>query len=138
MSNNVRNKKRKDPMVGLIIVAVLMAALSVMADKVRSREEADAKLSCRVLGALYHESKHKMLKSWFSKKKESILITHPLTSFMYSESVHKLASRIDRHRHKGEHVIMVTLMLMRRMPEYTEIVGRFYDSMDAEENYTMG
>ena len=27
MSNNVRNKKRKDPMVGLIIVAVLMAAL---------------------------------------------------------------------------------------------------------------
>ena len=23
-------------------------------------------------------------------------------------------------------------------PEYTEIVGRFYDSMDAEENYTMG
>ena len=92
-------------------MAVLMAALSAMADKVRSKEEADAKLSCRVLGALYHESKHKMLKSWFTRKKESILITHPLTSFMYSESVHKLASRIDRHRHKGEHVVMVTSFL---------------------------
>ena len=92
-------------------MAVLMAALSAMADKVRSREEADAKLSCRVLGELYHESKHKMLKSWFSKEKKSILITHPLTSFAYSESVNKLASRIDRHRHKGEHVLMVTSFL---------------------------
>ena len=27
MSNNVRNKKRKDPMVGLVILAVLMALL---------------------------------------------------------------------------------------------------------------
>ena len=109
-SNIRRNVMMVSAVTGLGM-AVLMAALSVMADKVRSREEADAKLGCRVLGALYHESKHKMLKSWFSKKKESILITHPLTSFMYSESVHKLASRIDRHRHKGEHVIMVTSFL---------------------------
>ena len=91
--------------------AVLVAVLSVLSDTVRSKEEADAKLSCHVLGELYHERKYKTLRSFLKKKKKSILITNPLTSFLYTESVNKLASRVEKRRHRGERVVMVTSFL---------------------------
>lgn len=92
-------------------ICALLGAQSYLADKVRSKKEADSKLGCHVLGELYHERKRKTLKDWFVRKKKSILITDPLTSFIYTESIHKLSSRVDKRRHKGEHVIMVTSLL---------------------------
>lgn len=94
-----------------VAMAGFLGTLSFFADKVRSREEADHKLSCHVLGELYHERKRKNLKEFFNNKKKSILITDPLTSFVYTESIHKLSSRLDKRRHKGEHIIMVTSLL---------------------------
>lgn len=110
-SPDVKGNMIKAAVVAVAAVTALLAVLSYMSDKVRSREEADNKLSCHVLGELYHERKNKTLKDWFSRKKKSILLSDPLTSFVYTEAVHKLSSRVDRHRHKGEHVIMVTSLL---------------------------
>ena len=95
---------------GCAVVGVLVV-LAYLSDKIRSRSEADAKLTCHVLGEIYHEKKAKTLGLRFGKKKKSILITNPLTSFIYTESMHKLASRVDKHRHKGEKIIMVTSVL---------------------------
>ena len=108
---NVKEIVGRTALLTCCAVAALIAVISIMADKVRSKEEADAKLSCYVLGELYHERKYKTLKSWLSKRKKSILITNPLTGFMYTESVNKLASRIDRRRPKEAKVIMVTSFL---------------------------
>lgn len=95
---------------GCAVVGVLVV-LAYLSDKIRSRGEADAKLTCHVLGEIYHEKKAKTLGSRVGKKKKSILITNPLTSFIYTESMHKLAGRVDKHRHKGEKIIMVTSVL---------------------------
>lgn len=111
---NTPNVKRTVVRAGFVAAgatAVLVAALSVLSDTVRSKEEADAKLSCHVLGELYHERKYKTLRSFLKRKKKSILITNPLTSFLYTESVNKLASRVDKRRHHGERVVMVTSFL---------------------------
>ncbi len=105
------NKSVKAGILAAVAVAGILAALAYLSDRIRSRKEADAKLSCHVLGELYHERKNKTLKTWLSNRKKSILITDPITSFIYTESVHKLAGRVDRHRHKGEHIIMVTSVL---------------------------
>ena len=105
---NVKSIVARASMVACAAVAVLIAVLSVTADKVRSKEEADAKLSCYVLGELYHERKFKTVKSLIFKRKTSIVITNPLTSFLYTESVNKLATRVDKRRHKGEKIVMVT------------------------------
>lgn len=93
------------------VTVALLTMEGIMADKVRSRAEADRKLSCRVLGELYHERKRRKIRDVLSRRKRSILISNPLTSFVYSESIHKLSSRIDKHRRKGEHVLMVTSLL---------------------------
>ncbi len=105
------NKAVKAGILAAVAVAGVLAALAYLSDRIRSRKEADAKLSCHVLGELYHERKNKTLKTWMGNRKKSILITDPITSFIYTESVHKLAGRVDRHRHKGEHIIMVTSVL---------------------------
>ena len=105
------DKAVKAAVLAAVAVAGLLAAMAYMSDKIRSRKEADDRLSCHVLGELYHERKNKTLKSWANNRKKSILITDPITSFIYTESVHKLAGRMDRHRHKGEHIIMVTSVL---------------------------
>ena len=92
-------------------VALLLGILSFLSDKVRSRTEADSKLSCRVLGELYHERKRKTLREKLRRRKTSILISNPTTSFAYTESVNKLASRVERHLHRNERVVMVTSFL---------------------------
>lgn len=94
-----------------IAVAALLAVDALMADKIRSRAEADSKLSCHVLGCLYHERKNKTFKAWLRKQKKSILLTDPLTSFLYTEAVHKLSGRVDKRRHRGERILMVTSFL---------------------------
>lgn len=101
----------KAALLAAMAAAAVFVVLAYLADKVRSREEADEKLTCHLIGELCHEKKRKTLGSFFGKNKRSILITNHLTSFVYTESVHKIAGRVDRHRHKGEKTIMVTSVL---------------------------
>ena len=110
-ANNVFRRVIQAFILAAVAVCGMLGALSYLSDKVRSKQEADSKLSCYVLGELHHERKRKTWKDMFSSGKKSILITDPLTSFVYTESIHKLSSRVDKRRHKGEHVVMVTSLL---------------------------
>ena len=92
-------------------MALLLAGLSYMSDKIRTRDEAENKLDCRVLGELYHEKKRRSLREKLARQKKGILITNPMTSFIYTESIHKLSSRVERRLHHDQRVIMVTSLL---------------------------
>lgn len=94
-----------------VLAVAALAAMSYMSDKVRSRAEADSKLSCRVLGELQHERKYKTLSDMLHRRKKSILISDPITSFSYVESMGKISTRVDKRRHRGERVILVTSLL---------------------------
>lgn len=98
--------------VGVLAAAamcVLLGVLSAMKDTVRSKKEAEKKLGCRVLGEIRHERKYKTLTAWRKRRKTSILITNPLTSFPYVESIRKLRRRVEQKLPKG--VLMVTSVL---------------------------
>ena len=90
--------------VGLILL------MSLGQDKVRSAQEARAKLSCRYLGEIPHEKKHRTLSSWLRRKKTSILISNPLTSFRFVETFRKLRHRVEQRMGSGK-VLMVTSVL---------------------------
>lgn len=92
-------------------MTILLGYLSLISDKIRGKAEADNKLSCRVLGELYHEKKYHTFREMVVHKKNSILISNPVTSFAYTESIHKLSNRIRRRMHREEKVIMVTSLL---------------------------
>lgn len=89
----------------------LFGVMSLLKDKVRSRSEAESKLQTSVLAELFHEKKKKTWKDRLSRKKSSILITSPFTSFIYTEAIHKLSSRILKRLHTGEKVLLISSLL---------------------------
>lgn len=90
--------------------AALLAALSFLRDTVRSGKEAREKLDCEYLGEIPHENKYKTLISRLQRKKTSILITNPVTSFHFVENIRKLRRRVEQHMEGGK-VLMVTSLM---------------------------
>lgn len=90
--------------------AALLALLSFLQDTVRSGREAREKLDCEYLGEIPHENKYKTLFARIRRKKTSILITSPVTSFRFVETIRKLRRRVEQHMDGGK-VLMVTSLL---------------------------
>ena len=101
--------KRMGVLAGMA-AAALLAVFSYLRDAVRSGDEAQSKLECDYLGEIPHEKKYKTIFSQIRRKKTSILIENPLTSFKYVETIRKLRRRVEQHM-DGEKVIMVTSLL---------------------------
>lgn len=93
----------------LAVCAVLLW-VSFTRDKVRSGKEARKKLDCSYLGEIPHENKYKTLFSRVRHRKTSVLITNPVTSFRYVETIRKLRRRVEQHMGSGK-VLMVTSLL---------------------------
>ncbi len=101
--------KRMGMLAGLAAAATL-ALLSLLRDVIRSGTEAQAKLDCDYLGEIPHEKKFKTIFSRFSRRKTSILVDNPVTSFRYVETIRKLRRRVEQHMDGGK-VVMVTSLL---------------------------
>ena len=108
-TNAMGQMKRMSVLAGLAAAAAL-AMLSFMRDVVRSGTEAQAKLDCDYLGEIPHEKKFKTVFSRFSRRKTSILLDNPVTSFRYVETIRKLRRRVEQHMADGK-VVMVTSLL---------------------------
>ena len=108
-TNAMGQMKRMSVLAGLAAAAAL-AVLSFMRDVVRSGTEAQAKLDCDYLGEIPHEKKFKTVFSRFSRRKTSILLDNPVTSFRYVETIRKLRRRVEQHMADGK-VVMVTSLL---------------------------
>ena len=77
----------------LAIVLILLALISSMRDTVRNSRDVERKLDAKLLSTVHREKKTKSLWSVAGKAKSSILITNPVTSFRFTETIKKLASR---------------------------------------------
>ncbi len=108
--SSAASNAKKTVLLAAAAATVLFAALSISQDKIRSGREARNKLDCSYLGKVDHEIKYRTLSSWLRKKKSSILITNPITSFRFVETIRKLRHRIEQ-RMRGDKVLMVTSLL---------------------------
>lgn len=88
----------------------VFAWLSVSRDTVRSGRECRKKLDCDYLGDIPHEEKYKTLISRIRRRKTGILVSNPVTSFHYVETIRKLCRRVEQHMDGGK-VLMVTSVL---------------------------
>ena len=104
------NRMKKMMVLAALAAAAAFAGLSLMRDTVRSGQEARKKLDCDYLGELPHEEKYKTLISRIRRRKSGILVTNPVTSFHYVESMRKLTHRVEQHMDGGK-VLMVTSVL---------------------------
>lgn len=107
---NAAGQMKKMMLMAAAAVCALLAVLSYYRDTVRSGKEARTKLDCDFLGEIPHEEKYKTLVSRIRHRKTSILITNPITSFRFVETIRKLRRRVEQHMH-GDKVLMVTSLL---------------------------
>ena len=103
------NMRKMFLLAGLAACA-LFALASLMRGTVRSAQEAKKKLDCSYLGEIPHENKYKTVFARLRRKKTSILITNPVTSFRFVETIRKLRRRVEQHMGGGK-VLMVTSLL---------------------------
>lgn len=101
---------KKFGLLAAVGTAALIAWFSFSRNAVRSSREAGEKLELRCLGEMPHEKKYKSFRSFLRHKKTGILITNPLISFRYVESMNKLRRRVEQHMGDGK-AIMVTSLL---------------------------
>lgn len=90
---NARTVVIKTMLVALAVGIILLAMLSTMRDTIRNSRDVERKLDTRLLASIHREQKAKSLRARFKKDKSPILITNPMTSFRYVETIRKLASR---------------------------------------------
>ena len=102
---------KKAALLSAAAMCVLLGAASALRDTVRSGEEARRKLDCRVLAEIRHERKYRTLRALLRHRKAGILITNPLTSFSYTETIRTLRRRVEQHMPDGGKVILVTSVL---------------------------
>lgn len=109
-SANAAYEMVKMSVLAAVAAVAVLTALSFFRDTVRSETEVRSKLDCDYLGEIPHENKYKTVFSRLSRRKTSILINNPVTSFRFVENIRKLRRRVEQHMSEGK-VLMVTSLL---------------------------
>ncbi len=104
------HQMKKAAVIAALAATALLAILSYLRDAVRSGTEAREKLDCSYLGEISHERKYKTVFALLRRKKTSILITNPVTSFRFVESIRKLRRRVEQHMDGGKVLIVTSLL----------------------------
>lgn len=79
----------------IVALCGLIAIISFLKDTVRKPKEVSKKLDGTLLQTLYHERLYKSWKARIHRKKSSVLLTNPGTSFQYVEDMKKLARKVS-------------------------------------------
>ncbi|MBO2526703.1 MAG: hypothetical protein CW335_00770 [Clostridiales bacterium] len=93
--------------IGALIMILLLAAFVLQSDTIQTPPGAKHQVDGKLLATVYHEKKKRTLRSRLSRKKTSLLITDPLCSFYYTETIHQLRVMIERAHEKDKRQIFV-------------------------------
>lgn len=106
----LENVKYSIMIAGIVFILICggLALMSLRRDTVRSSDEVERKIDAKLLATIMHENKYRKGKKKKAGEKTSILITDPVTSFQYAESMRKLAARIlNEMSDNGQKVLLV-------------------------------
>lgn len=109
---SARDMMQKYTLVGMALMAALLALIDYLKDNVKNEKEVEQKLDTKLFGTIYHEQKNKTLRSKLKKSKKAILITDQTSSFMFVENYKKIRTKLmyQTKQEKGK-VILVTSVL---------------------------
>lgn len=106
---NMSRRVRTAMLLAALLSCAGIMVISYSRDTVRSREEAERKLRCWCLGEIPHEKRYKTLADLTDRRKSSLIITNPATSFQFVETIRRLRRRVEQYMADGR-VLMVTSM----------------------------
>ena len=108
-SLNNLDSARNVAMLCAAFMAVLVLLISYLRDTVKTEAAFREKIDGRLLGCVPHERKNRTIKAVLSRKNRSVLIDNSLSGFTFTESFHKLSTRLTYMKHnQGVNTFLVT------------------------------
>lgn len=109
-SNTIDQSKKSVVIAGLSLLSLAaIVAISVMRDTVKDEEDFRNKIDASLIGCVSHQKKYSTLSDLIHKNKSSLLISDPRTSFMFNESYHKMATKLEHYKRvDGSQIFMIT------------------------------
>ncbi len=111
-TKGIFTKTRNAAVIGFLIAFVLFAFLSYTKGTVKNQQEFQREIDAKLIGSVFHEKVNKTLKSRIKRRKKSILLTDPSTSFGYVETFRRIRTKIEYAGEKtNDKIIVVTSVL---------------------------
>ena len=90
------------------VLSVMIGAFSYWRDDIKNSSDAAKKLNSSLIATIAHEKKYKTPLARLKRKKTSILVTNPITSYQYVETFKMLRTRLEyRMAHRNAKVLCV-------------------------------
>lgn len=94
---------------GALMMMALLAVLCIISRTVQTTAGARNQIDGKMLITIGHQNKHRTLKSRILRKKSSLLISNPTTSFIYVEGIHQLRVKLEKaKRQDGCRIFLFT------------------------------
>ena len=87
---------------GAAAMIAILALLCITSGTVQTLQGAHNQVDGNLLVTLNHQHKRRTLKSLFRRRKTSLLISNPTTSFLYVETIHQLRARLEHARRQHD------------------------------------
>lgn len=95
--------------IGALIMILLIALLTVFRDTIQTPSCIEHKLDIKRFGIVHHERKNRTLRAHLHHTNRSVLLTNPMCSFPFSETIGKMCTRLEyAQTNKKQKVILVT------------------------------
>ncbi|MBQ1371825.1 MAG: polysaccharide biosynthesis tyrosine autokinase [Oscillospiraceae bacterium] len=96
---------------GALAMIALLTLLCIISGTVQTLTGARNQIDSSLLVTLNHQRKQRTLRSRLSRKKSSLLISNPTTSFLYVESIHQLRTKAEHEQrhHKSKAFLVASV-----------------------------
>ena len=91
----LRSTQRTAAMIAALLAAAGLVVLSVLRDTVKTEDAVRELVDAPLFGTLRHEVKNKTLRSMFQRLNQAVLITNPVTSFHFTESIKRMCTKLE-------------------------------------------
>lgn len=111
--DNVLMPQNKSIQMGIIcafVMALLLVASSILRKTIKTESAIEDQLDTVLLGTIYHENKNRTIKSKISQSVKALLITSPIMSSKFIESINNIRIKMEyeHERHPEKNVYMIT------------------------------
>ena len=91
----LRATQRTASIVATLLATAILVVLSVLRDTVKTEDALRQSIDAQIYGTVRHEVKNKTIKSKLQHLNKVVLISNPVTSFSFNESIKRICTKLE-------------------------------------------
>ncbi len=105
-----QNTSIRNGFISAFLALIVITVLSLFRNTIKNEDAVEDMLGANLIGSIFHEKKNKTLKSKLGNKVKNLLITSPIISQNFVESINYIRTKIEyeKNNNDGKNVFLVT------------------------------